>query len=304
VVALAIHPGALGDVLLAVPALRALGAAPGGARVVLAAQPRIGALLTALGVVDAHRDFEALGLAALFVDDEAPAGIPGLRSVARVVCWFGARDPVFVRRLAREAPGAVVASPSGDGSGPVWRHLLDTVEPGGAGRCDPVAVPPALEAEGRAALVAAGWDGRAPLVMVHAGASGPGKCWPAEAFARVLAALPDVAVALHRGPADARATAALAAALPRRPILLDEPPLGALAGAVRHVAAWLGNDSGVSHVAAAVGAPALVLFQPGNLAWQPWSPSARTIVVDTARVLDAEVAAVTHAARAALGAAR
>ncbi|RPH76792.1 MAG: glycosyltransferase family 9 protein, partial [Candidatus Rokuibacteriota bacterium] len=50
-VTLAVHPGALGDVLLAVPALRALRATAGG-RLVLAAQPRIGALLQALDVVD------------------------------------------------------------------------------------------------------------------------------------------------------------------------------------------------------------------------------------------------------------
>ncbi|HXH82722.1 MAG TPA: hypothetical protein VNN07_07310, partial [Candidatus Tectomicrobia bacterium] len=65
-VALAIHPGALGDVLLAVPALRAL-RARGPERVVLAAQPRLGALLTTLGVVDGATTVEALALDALFV---------------------------------------------------------------------------------------------------------------------------------------------------------------------------------------------------------------------------------------------
>jgi biotin-(acetyl-CoA carboxylase) ligase len=45
-VTLAVHPGALGDVLLAIPALRALRAQ--GDPLVLAAQPRLGALLEAL----------------------------------------------------------------------------------------------------------------------------------------------------------------------------------------------------------------------------------------------------------------
>src|SRR4249920_587285 len=93
---LAVHPGALGDVLLAVPALRAL-RATSAAPLVLAAQPQIGALLEALGVVDGHVAFDALGLDALFVDDAD--SLPRLPDVERVVSWFGALDPVFRRRL-------------------------------------------------------------------------------------------------------------------------------------------------------------------------------------------------------------
>src|SRR4030095_6463368 len=81
---LAVHPGALGDVLLAVPALRALRAGAGGPLVV-AAQPRIGALLEALEVVDGHVGFEALGLDALVVDDpaRAPPPLPRGRGAGR-----------------------------------------------------------------------------------------------------------------------------------------------------------------------------------------------------------------------------
>ena len=94
--ALAIHPGALGDVLLAVPALRALRAQAG--QVVLAAQPRIGALMQELGVIDRHVAFDGLGLDALFTDDASRS--PRLPDASRIVCWFGARDATFTRRLA------------------------------------------------------------------------------------------------------------------------------------------------------------------------------------------------------------
>src|SRR5205085_10955137 len=79
---LAIHPGALGDVLLAVPALRALRAR---GPVTLAAQPRLAALLRALDVVDAAVAFDGLALDALFVD--AAARTPRLPPAARVVSW-------------------------------------------------------------------------------------------------------------------------------------------------------------------------------------------------------------------------
>jgi len=101
---LAIHPGALGDVLLGIPALRALRDA--GGRLTLAAQPRIAALLVALGEADEARNFESLRLDALF----AGAGDARLPAVERVVCWFGARDPDFVRRLGRYHQGMTSGS--------------------------------------------------------------------------------------------------------------------------------------------------------------------------------------------------
>src|SRR2546423_2845259 len=116
--ALAIHPGALGDVLLAIPALRALRAASGA--VGLATQRHIAALVAALGETDAAHDFETLRLDALFTDD----GRAELPVADRVVCWFGARDAGFTRRLRALVPGAVVV-PS-IGTGLVWEHLLRT----------------------------------------------------------------------------------------------------------------------------------------------------------------------------------
>ena len=55
--------------LLAIPALRVLRLRPPRDELVIAAQPRIGRLLDALGVVDRSVDFERLGLDALFAPD-------------------------------------------------------------------------------------------------------------------------------------------------------------------------------------------------------------------------------------------
>ena len=288
-VALAIHPGALGDVLLAVPALRALRAAA-GTPVVLAAQPRIGALLAALGVVDDHVAFDALGLDALFVEDAARR--PRLPAVTRLVCWFGARDPVFVRRLTARVPGAVVAPSVGDGR-PVWEHLLATVGPGeaaGEWRA-PIAAPAAVRALGVETLA----GGPPPWLVVHPGAGGPAKCWPAAAFARVIttvAARARMNVLVHQGPADAEAAAALRRHLGAGVVWLAEPALPALAGALAGAQVYLGNDSGVSHLAAALGVPALVLFDSRHLAWRPWWAGARVRTVTLAETVEGEVEAV------------
>src|SRR5439155_254206 len=147
--------------LLAVPALRSLRHRYPREPLVLAAQPRIGGLLAALGVVDRALSFDALDLDGLFGPERRDPA-PLLREATRVVSWFGARDPDFVRRLGALVPDAVVA-PSVGGGRPVWEHLLASV---GALAddtrrwCEPVAPPDALVEEGRRLLVAAGWDGR------------------------------------------------------------------------------------------------------------------------------------------------
>lgn len=292
---LVVHPGALGDVLLAVPALRALRRAFPDEALVVAAQPRVGGLLAALGVVDDAVDFESLGLAPLFVDDGVPVRVDLVEAAARVVCWFGARDPVFVRRLRALAPGALVA-PAAPNTGLVWAHLAATAGPETteADR-QPVSVPADLVAGGAAALRAAGWDGEAPLVIAHAGAGGLAKRWPVEGFAAVLSRPRNVRIVLHAGPADGAATEALAARLGRDTIVLSEPPLPRLAGALAHARGFVGNDSGVSHLAATIGAPTLVLFAPANLPWRPWSASARAQVVQAPSLVTADVAAVDTA---------
>jgi ADP-heptose:LPS heptosyltransferase len=290
--ALAVHPGALGDVLLAVPALRALRAAA-GAPVVLAAQPRVGALVQALGVVDGHRAFDSLGLDALFVDD--PASRPRLPGLARVVSWFGARDPVFVRRLHELAPGAIVA-PSVGGDRPVWDHQLSTVPAPPGDWCAPIAAPDEVRAQGARALAAARADGPPPWLVVHPGAGSAAKRWPAEAFARVVttvAARARLNVAVHQGPADAEAAAALRGHLGAGVAWLLEPALPALAGVLARAQLYLGNDSGVSHLAAALGVRGLVLYDARHLAWRPWWPGARVRAVTLAEVVPDEVETVT-----------
>ena len=294
--ALAIHPGALGDVLLAIPALRALRDA--GGRVTLAAQRRIAALLLALGEIDEACDFEALRLETLFTADTG-ARLP---AADRIVCWFGARDPQFVRRLSATRPRVVVA-PSVAPGRDVWKHLLATLGDGIAhARRETVRVGDDIVSEARAALRGAGAEASRPLVVVHPGAGSSAKRWPAAAFADVVApaaARRELQIAIHEGPADAEAAAQLRRLVPAA-IVLREPTLPALAGVLTQGAAYIGNDSGVSHLAAAVGAPAVVLFTAANLAWRPWAPTARVVTVVTERVTDRDLTDVRRALDAAL----
>jgi len=241
-----------------------------------------------------HRavDFDALGLSALFepASDDRRREWPvrcadDLRRARRVIAWIGAGEPSFVERLGALVPGSVVAPSVGAGR-PVWEHLADTVGASSARR-EPairaaVEVSAQLGDEARAELVRSGWNARDRLLIVHPGAGGHGKRWPAAGFAAVLgpvAALPGVAIALHRGPADSDAVAALPGALTARAIALQEPPLPLLAGMLSHATGYLGNDSGISHLAAALGVPSIVLFGAERLIWRPWAEHVEPVVV-------------------------
>ena len=290
---LVIHPGALGDVLLSIPALRMLRARHHDERLVLAAQSHLGRLLVELGEVDEPRAFESLGLEALFVEDGAPAQLPAISGAARVVSWFGSRDSSFARRLRALAPNAVIASSAGNGTRSVWEHLMETVGVNTEAGRGPVTVSSALGAEGREALREAGWDGHRRVLMVHAGAGGLDKRWPIEGFAGVVAELVrrhDLAVVLHEGPADKDAVAALAERMDA--LILKQPTLPRLAGALCHATVWLGNDSGVTHLTAAIGRPTVALFGAERIAWRPWSTTARVVVVEAGRLRE-DVSAIT-----------
>jgi lipopolysaccharide heptosyltransferase III len=279
---LVIHPGALGDVLLAIPALRALRRGPRGVEVAIAAQSHVGALLHGLDEVDAYQRFDALGLDALFADVPAPpALVRALGDVDHVVCWFGARDAQFADRLRAIVPSAVIARSVPD-TGTVWEHLVLTAARGTEADRTPVRVPSALVDDGRQALEAAGWAGERPLLVVHPGASGPAKEWPVDRFAHVIEPLTErFAVAVHEGPTDRDAARGLRDRLSGAVLHLDQPSLSVLAGALVHASAYLGNDSGVSHLAAAVGVPSVVLFRSDALPWAPWASGVEVVAVDT-----------------------
>ena len=219
--------------------------------------------------------------------------------------WFGSREPHFARRLAALVPGAVVAPSVGSDGREVWRHLLGTV-----GRAsdralrEPVSAGQGLVGEGRVALQRLGWDGRAQVLVVHPGAGGRGKRWATAGFAAVLEhlarLLPRLAVVVHRGPADSEAVDALSTALPHEVMVLEEPDLTVLAGVLSVAAAYIGNDTGISHLAAALGAPSTVLFAAERIVWRPWAEHVEPQVVSMPTPSEADVRRAVESLQALL----
>jgi len=281
-------------VLQAVPALRALRSA---GPLTFAGQPRLGRLLHGARVVDAALDFDSLGLEALFTRDADPVRLLArLAGFGRVVSWFGAHDEIYPDRLRAVAAECVIASPvpTAESAVPVWRHLLATVGSASSVPGPPLEIPRSWRDQAERALTELGTPG-APLVLIHPGAGGRWKIWPAEKMAAVIAevaAMTEVRFLVHEGPADREAAERLAgiAGVPLRRLV--EPELPLLGGVLGRASAYLGADSGVSQLAAAVGAPAVILYPAATRAmWAPWSPTARALAISEDAAQPREVAA-------------
>jgi ADP-heptose:LPS heptosyltransferase len=290
---LVIHPGALGDVLQAIPALRALG---GAETISFCGQPRLGRLLAGTGEVRESLSFDGLGLEALFTEE--PPGTRLCEQLARcdeVVSWFGARDARYPARLRALAPVRAIAAPiPPDGSrSTVWQHLIDSVAADGDGTrephgrteevrsrlLEPLSVPARWRDAARERLRRLGISG--PFALVHPGAGGRAKLVPPATLARVIAQVAGrapIRILVHEGPADREATRAMLDRLPASAPRLIDPDLALLAAVASLGRAYLGGDSGVSHLAASAGAPAVLLFPTATRErWAPWSPTARVI---------------------------
>jgi heptosyltransferase-3 len=282
---LVIHPGALGDVLQAVPALRALRVA--GARLAFAGQPRLASLLAGLGVVDSALGFDGLGLEALFAREPVPPALSArLSRFQRVISWFGARDDIYPARLGEIARECIVAPPvpAPGARVTVWRHLIETLAPWDLGAAAPLAPlePPAPWREAaRRTLAALGARHGRPLLVVQPGAGAGWKRASGPRLAQVMRSVSrarEIDVLIHQGPGDRPAVEELAEAFGNPLLRLVEPELRLLAGILAECAAYLGSDSGVSHLAATVGAPAVIVFPAATRAqWEPWSPIATAI---------------------------
>lgn len=147
-----------------------------------------------------------------------------------------------------------------------------------------VAATPAAAATISARLLDAGLPDSAAFALVHPAAALDTKRWAAEKFARVIDFLADdrgLASVVLTSPNEAEIIANLRANSSAPMISfadLSLPEVSALAARAR---VFVGNDSGIAHIAAAVGAPAVVVFGSSNTAhWRPWATAPAEVVLE------------------------
>jgi heptosyltransferase-2 len=299
---LLVRAGALGDVLLLRTAAAALRAS--GHSVSLLAPSHAGAALMGRGPceVDSVLPWESATFAGLLTDDASvSAELRGaLAPFQAVIAYTASAD--LLRGLARAASSAqIVAQPPQPP--PAGPHAADWLAQAVAALgANPAVMPPIFAASEAETPKAKPWlDRLSPrFLAIHPGSGAARKNWPADRFAalaeRLAAGQPFLLV---EGPADADA-AAPARTIPGSVHARDLPPR--LLGAVlAHAGLYVGNDSGVSHLAAAWGAPVLALFGPTDPAqWAPVGPRVRVLRAPDEKMDRLELEDVERAAREVL----
>jgi ADP-heptose:LPS heptosyltransferase len=135
-----------------------------------------------------------------------------------------------------------------------------------------------------------------PAVVIHPGSGGPAKCWPLERFLDIAGRLSLLGAGgvLVTGEAEERLESVIGrSSLPDNWSWLRRPPLTELARLLGGCRFYLGNDSGVTHLAAACGATVLALFRDDSaVLWKPFGPA---VVLRASEVEKIEVEEVWRA---------
>ena len=134
-----------------------------------------------------------------------------------------------------------------------------------------------------ARLQSAGLNDSTPFAMVHPATAFTTKQWATEKFARVvedLAARGLVTVALA-APNEAPVVEKLAANASVPVISLTDLSLPEVTALATRARLFVGNDSGIAHIAAAVKTPVVVIFGSSNVVhWKPWATAPAEIVLE------------------------
>lgn len=280
--ALFIRGGAIGDFILTLPSLRAFREAFPTARVEIVGYPHIAALADRRWYAAAARPIDQRGMAAFFAEGAEldPALCAYLSSFDLVVSFLYDPDGIFQRNLMRAGATRVIAADSRpQATLHACDHLAAWLEKAGL----PVKIeaprlfPNDADAAQAAALHPAAGP---PRVVLHLGSGSPTKNWPVGRFvelARLLEAK-GFEVLVVDGPADDTAQRQFwGTPLPpgvRRCCGLKLPVLAAL---FARCAAFVGHDSGLTHLAAAAGAPVCAVFGPTDP--RIWRPRGAKVVV-------------------------
>ncbi len=266
---LIIRGGALGDFILTLPVFAALRSQFPTARVEVLGYPHIARLTLAGNLADAVHPIEARPLARFFARggplDPTVAGF--FSGFAVIVSYLYDPDGIFQENVAACSKAQFIVGPHRpDERASV--HAADTfltpLQRLAIFDADPTPrLAPDPEAPGPGRWIAA-----------HPGSGSDSKNWPERRWADLLAAIlehSDRRILLVGGEAEGDRLQRLAAPLPPARVRVARSlPLDVLAALLRACELFVGHDSGITHLAAAVGLPCVALWGPSNpTLWRP-----------------------------------
>jgi ADP-heptose:LPS heptosyltransferase len=295
--------GGLGDLLVALPSIMLLRKSFPGARIELVGRKTYGELLRERGVVDAVFSADDAVWLPIFAPGSDPrrdfserlAGYdlilgwflehPGARSKLENIQGETTSDSQYFRAPGLPPFQRIVFDPGANLS--ISQYFFEkTVEfVRKKGR-------PVYPFEACAVLPNARVRRREKFAVIHPGSGSEKKCWPLDRFLDVFSFLSQAGYAgtIVTGEAEERLEPKLRAArFPEGWNWNPRPPFLALADILDSATIYVGNDSGVTHLAAACGAAVIAIFrQEHEVLWRPFGLT---------RVMSAEFVSDIPAAR-------
>ncbi len=279
---LVIRPGAIGDSLLAFPVIQALRERVTAPRVIFVSNAAVLPLAQDAGLAEEVADYSSALWSELFSTTgiRTPALRELLQRVDSAICWLRDGEGIVRRNLQACGIEHIVIAPGRpavESEVYIVDYLARTIWP---------ADPPLLTPGAPIIPAYSGQRSAAPTrIAIHPGSGGACKCWPVAHFATVIDALwrRGIPVFLLAGPADAEVLTNLLARLPAPPdpallAILRDAPLRCVAREIQQCRGYLGNDAGITHLAALCGVSTIVLFGPTSPAiWRPYGSSVRVL---------------------------
>ena len=276
---LVVRGGAIGDFILTLPVLGALRETYPNALVGCLAPAGLGDLALTAGLADKIQDLDGREWAEFFVSEGSLDFnmVKWLSQFDLVVSFLHDPDQVWAGNIKRICSGRLIqgcARPSDENNRPASITLLSALEEIGISEADPL---PRIEMD---AAKSDCFD-----LAVHLGSGSELKNWPIDKWCEFL----DVwllnnpgRVLVVGGEAETGKMSRIKQVIgPKQADFLENEPLPEVARGLKSSLIFIGHDSGMSHLATALGVPSIILWGSTNRSvWGPQHQHVRFIQSD------------------------
>jgi heptosyltransferase-3 len=272
---LVIRGGAIGDFILTLPAITALRQQFPQAHLEVLGYPHIVQLALAGGLADRAQPIEARGLAGFFArgGELASELADYFSEFDIIISYLYDPDKIFQTNVGRSLHGQFIAGPHRPDETEklhATKVYLKPLERLAIFDADPV---PRLTINSRLSTT--------NQLALHPGSGSEKKNWPEAKWAEFLAQLitsSNMKLLLVGGEAEGERLERLMTALPSARIQVARSwPLAELAQQLESCVGFVGHDSGISHLAAALGLPCLILW--ADTIEEIWRPQGERLMI-------------------------
>ncbi len=292
------HDGALGDVLLSLPCIKLL--RKNSSFLHIAGQPATMRLLKDAGYADEVSAVGSAFYSSLYTaaaEDNTKEFLKRFdRAFVFTGTFGGADDPPLaanIKKTIRNTTTVITIPPPGVKI-PVGEFRFKQLSPSGESIMpSPLLDIPSAHQENAAVFLAqSGYSPdptprMTPLIAVHPGSGAKRKCWPLDNYfelIKILAKNLDPFFIILAGPAeDPSIRSGIKHFIEsffedrKKSLLVDDNKLITVAAMLRQCHLYIGNDSGMTHLAGAAGSAAIALFGPTDPSL--WRPQGRNVLV-------------------------